>query len=309
MIWEEFRSQARQDLISCRTLYEKEHDYGNSAYLLQQGLEKFVKAYLFKFDLFIGQPYKLRHFPISKIWTLLRSNILKKIMSCNKESRDLFMQSSVLLDLIGTFFEKIDNPKDKRWKHAVWKYSLDLPLNTSETGIITSLKNDMEKEVIPLASNAYDLFSNGLKKILDGIGSDTQKKQGFENLVQKLTDMSTDELLNQKVSVQKDWNYVSEKTSKWFEKMQELITKIVYLADDKEKALQKDFTRILLLAWIFSLREELIQTFPHEELGRYPDSFDGKSSLKIYEENSLKLDALITRVSEGCDKIEIMLDL
>ena len=52
MIWEEFRSQARQDLISCRTLYEKEHDYGNSAYLLQQGLEKFVKAYLFKFDLF-----------------------------------------------------------------------------------------------------------------------------------------------------------------------------------------------------------------------------------------------------------------
>jgi len=51
MSWKDFRDQANQDFESSKTLMDKE-DFGNSAYLLQQCTEKYVKAVIFKFNLF-----------------------------------------------------------------------------------------------------------------------------------------------------------------------------------------------------------------------------------------------------------------
>lgn len=116
--WNEFRLQSIRDLQSCRLLYN-EKDYGNSAYLLQQGLEKYVKAYLFKFDLFIGNPRKLHHLTLPKIWEILINNIRRKIGSSDKETKELFHQSLQMIEIVARFFNKIENPRDERYKYAM----------------------------------------------------------------------------------------------------------------------------------------------------------------------------------------------
>lgn len=310
MVWMEFKEQAEQDLISCKTLFDVK-DYGNSAYLLQQGLEKFTKAYILKFDLFVREPYKFGHLPLIKMWEVLKKELERKQGSFKKDVREFAKKFIEILDLMMQYFIKIKDPKheDDRWKISVWKNSLGLNPSTSERDMIKQLKNNLECEFLPVVKEAYPLLLNAQNRLITEISSKPQQKKQLEYLLKNVMDTTLDIQLNQTYSANIDLNDIIEKTPLWFEQLEKLIKEILILSplNEKEKVLQTYFMKILLLAWIFSVREEMIITFPHEEVGRYPNIV--KNSREIYKNNAVNLDVLIKRVCNCCKKIEMMIEL
>ena len=305
--WNEFRLQSIRDLQSCMLLYQDE-DYGNSAYLLQQGLEKYVKAYLFKFDLFIGNPRKLRHLTLPKIWESLIHNIQKKIDSSDKDAKELFQQSLQMIEIIAKFFKKIEDGEDVRYKYAMWKHSLGVELNSQEKGVLKYFNDQMENELTPLIAVSYTKFIKTLARIMPLITSDPVKKNALESLVKTITGKSLDEVLDQNpYGAPQNLYEIASEMPAFFNQLESLIYEIMKITKGDESFLQTDFMKSLLIAWILSIKDELIFTFPHEDLGRYPVTIEGSSSRWIYEQKSVKLNELIIKGKNACDKVEKML--
>lgn len=309
MLWEEFRDQARQDLASCKFLFDEKSDYGNSAYLLQQTLEKYVKAYILKYDLFVREPYKFRHLPVEKMWEIIRNEIERKCQSYKKDIQCFITALKPLLELITNYFLKIRDPchTDPRWKLSVWKQSLNLELNISEHTLFDELTNEMKTKFVPLIHQANELFSNA--KIRLTPARSTQQRKLLQQLLDDIISVSLNiEIESRSHGIGFDNTFVN--ISIWFDKLEQIIKKTISLADStqKEKTIQTPFMKVLLLAWLFSFREEMIATFPHEEIGRYPQLKDIRSR-EIYKNNVQNLETLIKRVSECCKRIEEMIAL
>jgi hypothetical protein len=65
--------------------------------------------------------------------------------------------------------------------------------------------------------------------------------------------------------------------------------------------------KILVFAWLFSFRDEMVMTFLHEELGRYPQIKD-INSREIYKNNAKNLEILINRIPGCCTTIDRMMN-
>jgi HEPN domain-containing protein len=56
--WELFLERGRKDIKLAESLFQENHDYKMSAYVAQQALEKYVKAYLLKSKI-VKKPIKI----------------------------------------------------------------------------------------------------------------------------------------------------------------------------------------------------------------------------------------------------------
>lgn len=308
-MWDDLREQAVQDLKSCQTLFDT-RDYGNSAYLLQQGVEKYVKSFILRYDLFVKEPHKFQHLPIIKMWEIIIQELERRYKHFKKDVKEFAKQLIVLLKHMLEFFikikEKNKNHKDFRWKQSIWKYSIGLSLNTSETDLMKNLKNDLEHELVPMISDAYDIFSKAKDRLLSMIYTNTQQKIMLETLLKKVMNTTIEFEMSRKKPIT-DINKIVEQTPEWFDQLEKLIKEILLLTNSKEKILESYFMRVLLLGWLFSMHEEMILTFPHEEIGRYPNMI--ADSRKIYEKNSVNLQKFIDRTTKKCKNIDQMLNL
>ncbi|MCV0372458.1 MAG: HEPN domain-containing protein [Nitrosarchaeum sp.] len=306
-MWDEIRTQAKQDLKSSQTLFDS-YDYGNSAYLLQQGVEKYVKSFILRYNLFVKEPHKFQHLPIIKMWEIIIQELESRYKHFKKDVKEFAKQLIVLLKHMLEFFIKIRDRehKDFRWKQSIWKYSMSLPLNKSETDLMKNLKNDLEDELVPMISDAYDIFSKAKDRLLSVMSANTQQKRMLETLLEKVMSTTIEFEMSRKKPTT-DINKIVEQMPEWFEQLEKLIKEILVLTDKKERILDSYFMRVLLLGWLFSTHEEMILTFPHEEIGRYPNMIT--DSRKIYEKNSTNLQKFINRITEKCEKIDCMLNL
>ena len=308
MNWQDYSLQAQRDLKSCHLLYQN-NDYGNSAYLLQQGLEKYIKAYLFRYDLFIGSPWKLGHLPLPTVWEIFSQGVENKMEHSDKVTKELFRNMSALIEIIANFFDRISDKKDKRLKHGLWKHSLQMNLNSQEEGVLDNYKKQMEIELTPLISDVYKKFMDVLLQIKPSITSNPEKKKALEHLVNRVMGESLDDLLNQDKYEQRNLREIADKTPQFFNQLGLLIHEVVNLADSKDLFLQSDFMKSLLIGWLFSIKDELMITYPHEDMGRYPLLLEGASTRTIYEQKSQELHELIIKGITACDRVEQMLKL
>jgi|APSaa5957512535_1039671.scaffolds.fasta_scaffold44705_1 hypothetical protein len=303
-MWNQILEQAKQDLVSSQTLFDN-HDYGNSAYLLQQGMEKHIKAFILKYDLFVRNPQKFGHLPIIKMWEVIILELERKQPSFKKDIKEFSEKIMVILKNILKYFIKIK--EDSRWKEFVWKSSLELTLNTSEQDLIKNFSTEMKKDFLPIISEAHNLFSSARDRLISVISGDPNQKILLENLVEKVMNTTLEFEMNQRHTMNGDMDDIIDKSPMWFEQLENLIKEIMLMSNRKNAIVSSYFMKVLLFAWLFSFREEIIMTFPHEEIGRYPNMIS--NSRQIYKDNKLNLEKFIQKVSQSCEKIDQMMDL
>src|SRR5438445_8590896 len=71
---------------------------------------------------------------------------------------------------------------------------------------------------------------------------------------------------------------------------------------------QIEFMKLIQGSWIFTFRNEIIQAFTHEDIGRYPTDIDGMNSRTIYAQRIHELDKLMEKIEGACKKINEMLN-
>lgn len=59
-----------------------------------------------------------------------------------------------------------------------------------------------------------------------------------------------------------------------------------------------------MLAYPFRFFDTLIKTYPHQDIGRYPNYVDGQSTVELYKTYAPQLASLMAKVLEDCTKIE-----
>lgn len=307
MNWKEFQIQARQDLRSCKIL-RKENDFGNAAYLLQQSLEKYLKAYLFKYEIFADDPKNLGHLPLKTLWNELAKNTERKIRhSNNAQTKLMFSKLLPVINEVVKLFENIKNPKNTILRHALWKESLNLPLNEEEEALLKQTKTNLER-LIPSITETSRLISTNTGKINEAF-SDPTKRMKIIDEIKKKTGVPPDNIIDilSKISSNTQNIHTIEDIQKLIPRssLSFLENAIQDLAENEsQNKSQLEIKKLLQGAWVFQFIHEIIQTFTHEDIGRYPTEIGKKIARIIYSEHVDELDKLIEKTETICNKID-----
>lgn len=286
--WQQFLERGRKDLKISFELYEKNRDYELSAYLIQQALEKFVKAYLLKLGV-IEKAEKLNHLPFIGIFELLNQNVVE-----NKRKQKsphlvmMFEHQKNMFDEIRKFFKEMKKPERKI---EYWKFSLDLP-NSLDINELMDLKL-MSKSGSRLKGDSKkyqkDLDTESINKLeRKGVMPDSFKKflNEFDNKTESL----------QKLQVSGYEDTVSE-AEQWLELLERLQAKnTVNQIGTKELRAILEIGRIL---------PEIIKIFPHEDIGRYPIKTKDGTTTEIYSQRKEELMKLMVNIKSRCTELEL----
>ncbi|MCA2004071.1 MAG: HEPN domain-containing protein, partial [Candidatus Nitrosotenuis sp.] len=131
--WELFLQRSGNDLKMSKLCYENS-DFELSSYLIQQSLEKSIKAFLLKKKV-VDDPEELKHLPLHRIFSLLKED-LKKRKKRHQNQKHLLASYENCILLIGkmtTLFDDIrKSAKKSQTKIRIWKESLGIPLTQDE---------------------------------------------------------------------------------------------------------------------------------------------------------------------------------
>lgn len=306
MEWKEFQEQAYRDLLSCKIL-RKENDFGNAVYLLQQSLEKYVKAYVFKYKIFVDNPKRLGHQPLKALFRELSNNTERIVrQSTNTQTKIMFSKLDSTIKVVIELFNNIKDPDDPTLRIAIWKDSLGLPLNDKEKSILKELKVKWSTNYSSEISDIVDMFSVEIEK-LKKLAKDPIKKQIVDKQLESTIGLSFDMILKILTELTENFKNLPENMNLDLGFLENMINALAQISSKNSS--QNEFMKYIRSAWIFSLRNEIIQTFAHEDIGRYPTDIDGKSSLIIYAQRVSELDKLIDNVENTCKKInDVLMD-
>ncbi len=299
--WIDFKDQAVDDLKSSIAL-QHGNKIGNSAYMLQQSLEKFVKALVLKYNLSNKTPNELSHLPLIGLWNELQNNIKTQIMKTNNQksiANYALMEKSI--KIIGEFFKKSTNT----YKELIWKDSLEIELEKNEKNELLNLISDLKQELEPVIKKVIfdykELFENKLKPFLKTMPP--KYRIELQQVLDEL-DMKID-INNQKIDTTTNISDLIKEIPKFFDDIEHLY--YVIRKDPRRKYfLDSDEFLTILLAWTFQFSGIILKTFVHEDIGRYPRtiiSSETKNSRTWYKEKGKEVEKLREDVSKACSRL------
>ena len=279
-------------------LFQSEN-FGNSAYHLQQCMEKYVKAVILKYKLY-NNPKKLGHFPLRLLWKELRkihSDALKH--SPNPRIAKWQHQFLQIADPIQAFYDLVLCDL----KIIIWKWSLEIPISEEENTKIASEKKKLEK-IRPLCIEMGRDYDYQFQELLQKIKQlPVKPRRRFEDFIrfirqyfkfQKLEDESPSP--QEIFTIQTPSNIATtlEDLNKLNPRGRSGITK-------------ESLVLTLLVSWVFTFHDIILKTFVHEEIGRYPITIDGESSSDLYKQHKDALLRLSAKVDVACKRLDEML--
>ena len=298
--WQDFLDQAIRDQKSSKILFE-EGDFGNSAYLLQQCMEKYVKAVVFKHKLYNGEPKHLRHIQLPVLWRELS----EKYDAMLKRSRNPHVAQwrrgfAEIMEAIQLFFDSIE----KDLMIVMWKESLEIPLTTEEKDKITSVKKRLE-EIRPACKKIGRDYDDQFCKMKQFVKlSQTKRGKQLEDFINFIRQyFKFEKIEDGRLSPQEMFTIQTP-------------TDIVTTLDDILKKIgpgghsgisRKGMVLVILLSWIFTFQGVILKTFPHESIGRYPRPINGEDSDKLYVQHKKALMKLSNEVDTACKRLSFML--
>lgn len=286
MRYQDLFQSGQIDLENAEKQYE-EHEYMLSAFLAQQALEKHVKAYLLKNDIFENVK-KLGHLPLS----LVIRNILEQYKTASKKSQGVFIENFMkLFEVLLDFLVRLEKKED--FKIIVWKSSLGIPLTTEESNIeqgITTQFNQISSKLegdMPIIAEQFQNMINleQLNKI--DISKLDKKTRILVDFLKKVHGGLTNKFpfsLDDVEQLLQGVGYGSGKNS-FSEKETNYIQEIVRTNKS--------------LKWM----DEIIDSFPHQTLSRYPFEINGKTNYDLYIEYKDNLQKLINKIKNTCEDI------
>ncbi|MCV0392002.1 MAG: HEPN domain-containing protein [Nitrosopumilus sp.] len=286
----DFMQKAEYDLDRSMYLFKIE-DYGFAAYSIQQALEKYLKAYLLKFNL-VTEVHKLGHL---QYFEILKEaiTILENQKNDEKDENIIRVLESTIehFTTLQTTFKKVEQSHD--YKILFWKSSLGIKLNKNEQNILNGIRiknNTSTKKYLSVLHNylgSPEFLANLLKKKIP------------VKLKSKLPLFIIDYLNAIKNNDQKNAKLILEKF---------MLEVKPYFYGTGPNSLSKDATdfmiKMKMIDTAFEWYEYGLLTFPHQEIGRYPTIIENTNSEILYEENKDKLLQLIQSITIICNKIK-----
>lgn len=277
--------------------YDKK-DFELSSYLIQQSLEKSIKAYLLK-KRAIDNPEDLRHLPLHRIFGLLKED-LKKRMKRHQNNKSLFLaheQGILMIGKITDLFDDIKKPmKYSKTKIPIWKQSLGIPLTVGEQKII----DDWMSELQPTISRTLVTLKKIVSALTDSQIEIIEKQLGItKGKLREFSHLFTDEnalknLKNSNPTMAEYFTNVGLEIEKQMEKSPNFV---------KSSPDQMSIDVLEPLVFVTNLRVLIVNTVVHEDIGRYPIIVNNKSSTEWYEERCDNLRSLMEQTEIVCSKI------
>lgn len=288
MDYDDLFQNGRLDLGAAKILFDNEC-YGQTAFFLQQALEKHVKAFMLKNNVFENVA-ELKHLPYVKIIEMY----LELIKSANEQVPQLQFNLLIhIFEYIFGFLKKLTH--DEALKIIIWKNSLQIPLSDIETPLSINLNIEFEKIMNEFMSDLPN-FSKRYKKYvnLDEINQKNtstfdEKQKASVNFLNKL-----------------DSNLDSSQQSNFsLTDIEELLT-VAKHGTGKNSFSKKEtlmFNNFMIIMQSFEWLDITIDLFPHETLSRYPISVDGEMISELYVQYKDTLHELMDKTEITCNEI------
>ena len=261
----DFYNQACNDRDAMKILYQSKN-YGNSAYHAQQAIEKLIKAMILRDDSKFNIKH-LSHVILNKrMLNAMKNKITKEFKNDAYFLNELKPASDCGFDYMKTITEYINDNKVKWWKYTM------LNADASECG-------EFEKSIYQFI--AWELILT-LPVMVENAPYEKQLSDKMDNF-----------LINKSYYIENIDDSQSTEKIKW------MCDRIIdnFYSDHNSLQWRTIYTTLCLAVLSIKL-------YPHEEIGRYPQQIDGKSSLQLYEENSDRLLELQNSVDEVFKNIE-----
>jgi len=282
--------KAEFDLERAVKLY-KCKDYGFAAYSIQQGMEKYLKSYLLKFNL-VKDIHKLGHLQYSEI-----AVIIIEIFEDQKKKETDSDVIKVIDAAISNFktiyriFSKIQKSHDQ--KILFWKRSLGMKLNKNEENILDGIRTESNTS----AKKYLSTLSNYLAS--ESFPKNLQKKKLPVKLKEKIP----------KFLIEYSNASRNGDTNKARQIMNSFMAAVSpYFYGSGPDSLSKGDTdfmiRMTKIETTFDWSEYVLLLFPHQDIGRYPTMIEDENSEVLYEENKENLWELIQAIKKICSRIK-----
>ena len=301
-VWELLAKNALDDKETMKTTY-KAGSYGISAYHCQQCLEKIIKAVILKNNFSKNDAKHLGHRPLSNTWNEFVKkcveNIEKRRENTKKRGEEMkeweediqkLEMYSVLVSLRDAsehFFDYVERlapqvmekkkPNDL-FKKLWWKWSLDIPFIGNE-------KNQWDAIFQPYKEN--------LASHVHGESHVGSLQQNIKSKKQHATTK------NVKTAMQhQHGNCCISFCMVMFKQFKNNYLNNQHLISQSSDIMPETFGSFILLMPIHNC------VFPHEDIGRYDQIVDGKSTTEWYDIKRVELELLEKHVGEIFDFIK-----
>lgn len=286
--YRDFQQQAELDIQRAKELYQK-NDYGFAAFSAQQGMEKYLKAYLLKRNL-ISEPKNLGHLQYDVVIKMLIDQFLLMKEDAANDVPIFGAFFDILLKSFDGYKNLIESMKTSNDKKiTAWKSSLKIKLNQHEENISKGL----DKELASVTSQAKVGVSK-LMEILTSIPTDVMNSLSEQDKKLFSLFLSMPQLID------------SDNPMKMIEEIMILIKPKLY-GNSPNSMPKKDtdmIMRYFLLLWSLKWIDIVMDSYSHQEISRYPTEIDGLNSVDLYQKNKDALLELIQRISNACEEIK-----
>jgi len=284
--------QAQKDIKRARLLHEK-GDYGFSAYSTQQALEKYLKAYIMKIGI-TKNPDNFKHLTYPKLFEEIVSDLKnQRLEPKNSEIANNFLDT--FIEFFHDFSEIIKGfEKSDPKKILCWKESLGITSNNEDKKILQGLEIELNKLKTKIFSGMMEFF-NSISNLPTQANIDPV---GVSKLIALLQRACQSLISNSNINLEKELN-----------ELQVIVAPHLFgMKEDSISRKDSDFfLKFFGLVRTFQWIGEVIATYPHEEIGRYPIDIGGQSSSDIYEEQKEELLDLINSVELTCQQIKTVI--
>ena len=318
--WEDLLERGKKDLLLSQRLIDDDPD--EAAYKAQQALEKHIKAFLLRFDVFTD-PKKLGHFPMYEIIGTVKD--IMKNMPIPKPLKEAGFLN--LEDMINGGLKElklIRNNQDVRI--AWWKHSLGIPLNNEEEKLcdnptriftqpqIQNMEVLIRTQLQQVKNNTQDTYIRLKKHIRDCIENE-ESRTGTVLTEQELDDKTNDAVVNisnydfRESKNQIKGLLVTKLGSGYYDRDDGLVsfvldTMLFATTRQNQQRSPIDLKGLFVCMSCVALIDNIIDVFPHEVIGRYTAVIDGEKTSVLYSRHRRGLSQLINRITESCQTLE-----
>ena len=286
--YEIFQKRGMFDFEKSKLCFEK-LDFELSSYLMQQSLEKTIKAYLLKKKVIVN-PEELGHLPLSKIFNLLQKDIKHRQRNYpDKEYLSNAFRHTInnMEQLSKMFKEVVKQPKKSKLKIPIWKESLGISLNDNEKQAFEEELKGMQfaatPEIDSLKNYASHISDEQYKMIEENLRIN---KNQIKSLISKLPEIrKIEDIKNLDPSLQDQFIHIGLELIKTSE-----VSSNQTFQNQYNSSMPEPFLEIILL------KDIILKVTVHEDIGRYPIIIDGKVSTDWYAEKQEQLMNLLNTV-------------
>ena len=294
MSWNEFYTQSKRD-YECSEILMRNKYFENSAYLLQQCVEKNLKAMILKLDSQTS-PRRLGHLPL--IGLLGELNKRLKTAQRNPPGKNITQVMLQVANIVPEL-QRVLKHIQRYGLETGWKKSLGIELTDREYTEMTCLTKNLEIARVSMARRLIPVFEN--------YRANLDQQSGSSSLAKSLLPLTDIEIQFDQfkrtyriIDVNGCEVNIHELLLQPFRYMYEIL-------QNNGKSTEV-LSLLVLVMFLGTHTDIMIDTFAHETIGRYPRMIGGKSSIRLYEERSDNLAQLSERVKKRLEYTKLVFE-